>query len=408
MHILFLTDNFPPEVNAVATRVFERARYWIKWGHQVTIITSVPNMPQGKVYAGYKNKWYQEEVMEGIRVIRVKTFIAANKGFLLRTLDFMSYIVPAFFASLRVKQPDIVTCTSPQFFVAVTAWLVSCAKRKPYILELGDLWPASITAVGAMKDSRVIHWLERLELFLYRQAKAIVLVTEAFKNNLISRGINAQKLFVARNGVELSTYSPQKKNQELLSQYGLSDKYVMTYIGTHGPAQELSRVLDAAATLQSVCPKVHFLFVGDGAMKASLLQQSERLKLSNVTFVPPQPKSSMPEYWALGDVALVHLKHHNTFSEVIPSKMFEVMGMGLPILFSGPKGEASDILEKTGAALCVLVDDQAAFVQAVSSLVEDKCLRERCAALALEAAPQHSRENQARQVLDVYKTVLGG
>ena len=166
MHILFLTDNFPPEVNASASRVFERACYWVAWGHQVTVLTCAPNFPDGKIFSGYKNKWYQVEEMNGIRVVRVKTFITVNKGFLLRIIDFLSYMFMAIIAGIVQKKPDVIVATSPQFFAAVGGWFLGKLKRKPFVFELGDLWPASIRVVMDKPESRVLDLIEKLELFL--------------------------------------------------------------------------------------------------------------------------------------------------------------------------------------------------------------------------------------------------
>jgi len=170
MHILFLSDNFPPEVNAPASRTFEHCREWVKLGHQVTVVTCAPNFPSGKVFGGYENKLWQQEVMDGIRVIRVWSYITANEGFLKRVLDYVSYMAMAVLASFFVRKVDVVIGTSPQFFTACAAYLVGLCKRCPWVFELRDLWPESIRAVGAMKESRVLDWLEKLELFLYRKA----------------------------------------------------------------------------------------------------------------------------------------------------------------------------------------------------------------------------------------------
>jgi hypothetical protein len=152
MHVLFLTENFPPETNAAATRVYERACYWIEAGHQVTVMTCAPNFPHGRLMDGYRNRWRQVEEMSGIRVVRVKSYIAANEGIVRRTLDFLSFMATAFFFGLFEKKPDVVVATSPQFFAAVGGWLLATCRRRPFVFELGDLWPASIIAVGAMKD----------------------------------------------------------------------------------------------------------------------------------------------------------------------------------------------------------------------------------------------------------------
>ena len=187
MKILFISDNFPPERNAAASRVYERACYWIKWGHQVTVITCAPNFPEGKLFPGYKNKFYQVEYLDGIRVVRVKSLIAANKGFFMRILDVMSFTLPAMLASLFQERPAVIAATSPSLFAAVAALLVAKMRRLPFIFEVSDLWPASIVGVGAMRDSAVIRWLEKLELFLYRHAAEIIVLSPAFKANLIAR-----------------------------------------------------------------------------------------------------------------------------------------------------------------------------------------------------------------------------
>ena len=187
MHILFLSDNFPPEVNAPASRSHEHCRQWVAAGEQVTVITCAPNFPHGRVFPGFRNRFWQEEVVDGIRVIRVWTYISANEGFIKRVLDYQSYMLAAILAAFFVRRVDVVIATSPQFFTAVAGWAVGALKRIPYVFELRDLWPESIKAVGAMQAGPVLAWLEKLELFLYRRAQRIVSVTHAFRAARIHR-----------------------------------------------------------------------------------------------------------------------------------------------------------------------------------------------------------------------------
>lgn len=405
MHILFFTDNFPPEVNAAATRVFERARYWVQWGHQVTIITSAPNFPEGEVYAGYKNKWYQVESMSGMRVVRVKTFIAANKGFLLRILDFVSYILPGLVAGLIQKKPDVIACTSPQFFVSVTAWVASVFRRKPFVFEVSDLWPESIKAVGAMGDSVIIRLLEKLELFLYRRAKSVVLLTESFKVNLIERGINSEKLYVILNGVEMSQYSPREKNIDLVKKYDLKNHLVVGYIGNHGPAQDLGRFLNIISYIK--LDKVKFLFVGSGADKERLLLQAQEKSLNNVIFIDKVLKNDIANYWSVFDVALVSLKQHEAFKKVIPSKIFEIMGMGLPIFYVGPEGDASQLIANAEAGLVCADKKDEDIASELMALLEDKSRRVELAKKSFSASYLYGRDKQAEKYLEVLLSSLG-
>ena len=407
MRILFLTENFPPETNAAATRVHERALYWVKDGHLVTIITSAPNFPQGKLYAGWKNKWYQTEIHEGIRVVRIKTYIAANRGTTRRMLDFISFMITAFFAGLFEKRPDVIAATSPQFFAAVCGWALGSVRRIPFVFELGDLWPASIIAVGAMRPNFYLQLMEKLELFLYRRSASVAALTHAFKKNLIKRGISANKISVVINGVDLWRYAPQSRDVNLAKAWDLENKFVFGYVGTHGMAHGLSNILDAAELLKHR-DDIRFLFVGDGAERTALISYAKKLQLNNIVFLPPQPKEMMPKVWSLCNVALVHLKNTPTFAEVIPSKMFEAMGMGLPVLMALPSGEATEILEQDGAGIAIPPEDPKALADAVQQLCDDKALLKKLQKQSLAAAPLHSRKSQAQQMINVLTAAAEG
>ncbi|WP_413570390.1 glycosyltransferase family 4 protein [Bdellovibrio sp. HCB117] len=400
--IFFLSDNFPPERNAAATRVSERGVYWVEAGHDLSVLTSVPNMPEGKIYAGYKNRWFQRDQFLGIKVFRVKTFIAANEGFALRILDFLSYMVTSFFAGLFLvnRKHDFIVATSPQFFTAVSAWALAKVKGKPFIFELGDLWPESIRAVGAMKASWVLDQIEKVELFLYRQSAAVIALTDDFKANLIRRGIPAEKIFVVKNGVDLRRHSPQPKDEALLKELGLEDKFVVSYIGTMGSAHDLLRVLQAAKALQNSGElKVVFLFVGAGAELQMLKSFAEAQALRNVVFVAPQGKERIGLYWNLSDIALVHLKNSDTFRSVIPSKMFEAMGYAKPVLLVAPQGEASQILMDAKAGWHLADYQESTFLQTLKRLSSQPEEVRRVAQTSLEASKQFTRERQANEFI---------
>lgn len=402
MHILFLTDNFPPESNAPASRTFEHCREWIAAGHQVTVITCAPNFPKGKVFEGYSNRLWQKETMSGIRVIRVWSYITANEGFVKRILDYQSFMLSATLAAPFVRGVDVVVGTSPQFFTACAAYLVSRMKRIPYVFELRDMWPESIKAVGAMKDSAVIRVLERIEMFLYRKAARIVTVTHAFKDTLMRRGIDGQKIDVVTNGVDLSHFSPMPKDAQLLEQHGLNGKFVAGYIGTHGMAHGLETLLEAAKSLQQMpgAENIPLLFLGEGARKADLLSQAQAMGLVNVVFLDAVPKDQVARYWSILDVAVIHLRKTELFTTVIPSKLFECMGMGLPVLH-GVAGESADIVrsEEVGA---VFESENAE--QLVAGLLRMRDEPEAYAVYKLNglaAATRYDRKNLALKLLQI-------
>ena len=407
MKILFLTENYPPETNAAANRVHERAKFWADWGHDVTVITCAPNFPKGRLHEGYTNKWYQTGVMDGIRVVRVKTFISANEGVVLRMLDFLSFMITGFVASLFQKCPDVVVATSPQFFTAVAGWAVGLCRRRPFVFELGDIWPASIIAVGAMEPSLMIRMFERLELFLYRRSAAIVALTPKFKENLIGRGIEGDKISIVINGVDIDRFRKTPRDKALAAEWGLKDKFVIGYIGTHGMAHGLSNVLEAAARLRDN-DRVMFLFVGDGAERDDLISLAAEKGLENVRFIESQPREKVPAIWSVCDVALVHLRDSVVFSEVIPSKIFEAMAMELPTLLVAPQGVASDIVLSTRSGVWAPAEQPDRLAHVAARLAEKPRLLEMLGRNGAAASGRFSRRRQAEEMIKVLEDAAAG
>jgi colanic acid biosynthesis glycosyl transferase WcaI len=405
MRILFLSDNFPPECNAPASRLHEHARYWVAEGHEVTVITGAPNFPEGKLFAGYRNVWRQAEMLDGIRVVRVKTYMTANQRFLKRTLDYMSFMASATFFGLFERRPDVIVATSPQFFCAQGGWLLSVLRRRPFVFELRDLWPASIVAVGALKRGVLVRLLERLELFLYRQADAIVSVTNSFREDLVRRGIERSKIEVVLNGADLSWCAPRPRDRALATEFGLQDKFVVGYLGTHGMAHGLDRVLEAAERLRHRS-HVAFFFAGSGAERGHVERLVRERGLDNVRMIPGQPKERVAALWSLCDLALIPLRNDPVFATVIPSKLFEAMGNGVPVLMSVPEGEATGIVTDTGCGVTVPPEDPAAMAEAIGALAGDPQRMARLRTVARSAAPGYSREDQARRMAGVLQNVL--
>jgi glycosyltransferase involved in cell wall biosynthesis len=409
VHILFLTDNFAPEVNAPASRTFEHCREWVKAGHQVTVITGVPNFPKGKVFDGYRNRLWQQETIAGIRVIRVWTYITANEGFAKRTLDYLSYMFTGFFASLFVRQVDLVVGTSPQFFTVCAAYVTSLFKRVPWVFELRDIWPESIRVVGAMKPSKVLDLLERVELFLYRKASAIISVTYAFRISLIRRGVDGSKIHVVTNGVDISRFSPRDKDAALVGQHGLQDKFVAGYIGTHGLAHALDTILEAARALKDSPEgdRFRFILLGDGANKAALCQRALDVGLDNVIFVDSVSKDEVVRYWSLLDVSIIHLKKDELFTTVIPSKLFECMGMAIPVLH-GVQGESADILKREDVGLLFEPENSDALIQGLHCMANDQFLLNRFKTNGPIAAKRYDRMALALNMLKIIEKLSKG
>lgn len=400
MKILFLTDNFPPEVNAPATRTLEHCREWVKAGHDVTVITCHPNYPIGKVYDGYRNCWKKKEVVEGIKVIRVWTYITSNKGFFKRILDYISFSFTSFFAGLFLKC-DVIVATSPQFFTALSGRTLHFFKRKPWIMEVRDLWPDSIKSVGAMKEGMVLRYFSKEEKWCYKSANRIVVVTDTFKKVISEKGIPAEKISVVKNGANLELFKPRGKSPELVEKYGLDGKVVLGYVGTIGMAHKLDFLIDCVKGL----PGCKLMILGAGAEKEALVEKVANEKIANVFFVDPVSKDKVADYVALQDLALVNLRRDPLFTTVIPSKIFETSAMHIPIML-GVDGEARSLVEKYGAGLFYEPENKDDFLAKLNRLISDRELYATCQEGCDRLAKDFDRKRLAQDMLEAIESVV--
>jgi glycosyltransferase involved in cell wall biosynthesis len=370
LKILFLTHYFYPEVNAPAARTLEHCRAWVDAGHEVVVVTCVPNHPKGKIYPGYKNALYQSEVKDGIKVYRLFTWVAPNAGFLKRVCNFLTYMFMSIFAAPFLPKADIVVSTSPQFFAGLAGYFVSRIKRARWVLEIRDLWPESAIAVGAIKNERLIRATEGLESFMYRKADAVVSVTDSFVAHIAARNVPESRIHVIKNGVDLAFYDPAVTRDAAAVDARLEGKYVAAYVGTHGMAHALHTALEAAALLKHR-EDIVFLMVGDGAEKERLVKLRDEMQLTNVIMLDQKPKDAMPAIWAVTDVSLVLLKNEELFKTVLPSKIVESMAMKRPIIL-GVRGEAQALVESAGAGICIEPENAEQLANAVVSLADNR------------------------------------
>lgn len=403
MRILLLTDNYPPETGAPSHRCSAHAKRWISRGHHVNVVTSFPNFPHGKVFGGYRQSLYKREILDTVDVLRVPTVIFANRGFVRRIIDFLSFMVTGTIASFFVGRPDVVIATSPQFFTAVAGWMVSRIYRRPFVFEIRDLWPDSIIAVGAMKEGMAIGMLRGVERFLYRQAELIVMVSNASRDLLIERGVDASKIIVVTNGID-TALTPGEPPAELRPSLGLEGKVVVSYIGTVGMAHGLQLILDAAEQCRTRLSDIQFMIVGAGAELGDLQQQAKARDLANVTFVGQVPHAEIVNYWRISDITLVLLRDTPLFRTVIPSKIFEAMATGTPVI-TNVRGELQSILEPLGAAEMIEPDSLSALVDAIDRLVKDPVRRRALSAAALETAKRYDRIELADKMLDALQAL---
>lgn len=399
MRILFFSHYFPPEGNAPASRTFDHCTRWAAAGHEVTVVTCAPNHPRGRLYPGYRNRPRQVEYMEGVRVVRVMTYLAANEGAWRRTANYLSYLAAAVPAGLLEPRPDVVIATSPQFFCGWAGVLASRLRRRPFLLEIRDLWPESIAAVDAMRSRTALRLLEKLERGMYRAARHIVTVGDGYRARLIERGVEPHRISVVMNGVDRTRFFPREADRDLAGRLGVAGRFVVTYCGTIGMAHGLEVVLRAGRLLiERGRRDVVFLLAGDGARRRELRDAAARSGLDNVIFAGRLDTGIIPEVLSLSDACLVHLRSSPTFTSVMPSKIFEAAAMARPVIL-GVDGFARTFVENAGCGVYVEPEDERGLVEAILRLAADAALRERLGRAGLDLAGACDRDRLAERYL---------
>jgi len=407
MKILFFSHYFPPEGNAPASRTYENCKRWVQAGHEVTVVTCAPNVPNGVVYDGYRNRLCQRQMIDGVKVIRVWTYMAANKGIFRRILNYVSFMLSSVFFSLFLKRPDVIIATSPQFFCGWAGVIVSQLRRTTFILEIRDIWPEGIIAVGALTNKRIIILLETLEKWMYALANTIVAVGDGYKNEIVKRGIDPRKIAVIPNGADIAFYRPCDKNAALIRLLGLENKFICSFNGTIGMTSGLTVILRAARILKKrESNNICFLLVGDGAVREELQRQAEAEHLENVLFAGSKKKKDMPKFLSIADVCLVHLKRRNLFKTTLPSKLFEALAMGKPVIL-GVEGHAAQVLKTAQGGICIEPENEEALIKALETLVSNPDAGKRFGRLGREYVLEHfNRDTLATHYLDLIKTIV--
>ena len=380
MRILFLSHYFPPEVNAAASRTWAHTRRWAAAGHDVTVITCAPHHPTGVLYPGYRNRLRRATVIDGVRVVRVWTWLAANAGTWRRLANFLTFAAGAVLAGLFERRPDVVAATSPQFFCGWAGVLLGWLRRAPFVLEVRDLWPASIAAVGVSRPRTALRLVAGLERRMYRAAAHIVTVWDSYRDEIAARGIAPARISVVSNGVDGRVFRPQAKDPARARRLGVSGRFVVAYCGTVGMAHGLEVALRAAALLAARGRReVAFVVAGAGARLAALRREAERRSLDNVVFTGQIDAAAVPPLLALADVCLVHLRRAPLFETVVPSKIFEAAAMRRPIIL-GVRGAAQRLVEDLGCGICVDPENEEELAAAIERLADDADLRTRLGA----------------------------
>jgi len=373
MKILFMAQCYAPENVSAAVLITELAVDLAKRGHQVTIVTGAPNYPQGKVFEGYRNSLFTAETLDGVRVIRTWSYISPSKKTPPRLLHYGTYSATAFYGGLFAGRPDVIVSYSPPLPLGLSAWLLSRIFRVPWVLQIEDLFPDAAVAAGVMTNKKIISFFHGIERFLYRHAQRISVISRNFRQNLLAKGIRNSKIKLIPVWADPELVRPMKKQNSFRRQYLLDDKFIVMYAGNIGLTSCLEDVLQAAEILQSN-KDVQFVIVGEGVKKDALEAQAQARQLSNILFLPFQPRESFPEMLAAADLGLVTLNAGAALSS-LPSKIFNVMASARPILAVTPPGsEVMQIVEEAGCGWNVPPQSPEKLAEIIIQLKEQETL----------------------------------
>ncbi|MCU1486949.1 MAG: glycosyl transferase group 1 [Actinomycetia bacterium] len=370
MRVLIVTHYYPPEVGAPQARLSDLATMWAAAGHDVTVLTGMPNHPTGVVPPAYRRRLRVREDVDGVRVVRTWLYATPNEGILRKTLGHLSFMVSSVLLGGRaVGRQDVVVVSSPTFFSIFSAWFLARTRSARFVLEVRDLWPAIFVELGVLRNRTVIAALEVLERWAYRVADRVVVVTDGFRDVLVGDGVPAAKVEVIPNGVDLTRFDGTADGSRVRAALGGvgPETCVVLYAGAHGISHALPAVLAAAS--RSAADDVRWVFVGEGAAKRALVAEASARGLDKVSFHAAVPRDEMAALLAAADVCLVSLRDIPLFRTFIPSKMFEYLAVGRPVI-GLVAGEPAAILTAAGAVV-VPPEDADALAAAVRSLATD-------------------------------------
>jgi colanic acid biosynthesis glycosyl transferase WcaI len=409
--ILYVSQYFPPEMGAPAGRAAELSRLWVEDGHEVTVLTGIPNHPTGIVPPEYRSKFRRlvtHDAYHGVNVVRTWLLPFPNRKAYERMLNYSSFCISSATTGVFLDKPDLVIATSPQLLVGLSGWWLARYNGVPFVFEVRDLWPESLAAVGMGGPNSLLHRsLASVAGFLYRSCDRLVVVTPAFKEYLIQYWrVPDEKIFVVQNGVETSLFSRLASNVAIRRELGAEEKFVASYIGTMGNAHGLETLLEAASHLRERAPHVLFLLVGEGAEKARIVSLARSRGLTNVRFVDQQPRDKVPAYITASDACLVLLKRTELFKTVLPTKMLEFMSCARPVIL-GVDGHARSVMEQANAGIFFTPEDPAALADGVMRLAADPGLRESLGRNGRQHILHYfSRQDTAKLYLDVLQDLL--
>lgn len=396
MRALLVHQAFASGQEAGGTRHFEFGRHIVAAGHQFTVITADVSYLTGRAVTAAA----QEERLEGVRILRAHTPKTLHRSFMWRAGAFVAFMFGAVWTSRHAGRVDVVVGTTPPIFQAAAAWLIAAIRRVPFVLEVRDLWPEFAIALGVLRNPILIRLARWLESFLYRMASHIIVNSPAYRDYLLARGIAAERVTLIPNGVDPEMFTPHADGRRIRERLGLNGRFIVTYAGALGLANDIGTLLDAAALLRDR-PEICVLLVGDGKERARLEASARERGLDNVIFAGAQPKADMAEWLAASDACVAILRDIPEFRTTYPNKVFDYMAAGRPTILA-IEGVIGDVLREAGGGIIVGPGNSRALADAVLALQADPSAARAMGASARQLVDaKFNRADHARQFLEL-------
>ena len=410
LSIGYLIQEFPPEGGAGPARAAEMSARWIANGARVTVVTGMPNrrLPgraDGDLHPEYRGRYFTDDYWRGIRVLRSWAYASSKKSFLRTIINNGSFMTTgAAHALARLGRPDVLIASSPPFLPHLAGAIVAGLRRVPLVLEVRDLWPDYLVGLGMLeREGAAARSLFELERWLLKRAAHVVVVTESFRKRIIGKGVHPERVSVISNGVDTTSYRPDNSAPPIAALERKGAEFLVGYLGTFGAGQALSAIVDAAAILATEAPDVKLALVGEGPDWNRVKQRAAELRLTNLVIERSIERSSTRAFYNSLDLCLVPLASVDIFQETVPSKIFEIMACGRPVLAS-LRGEAEAIVRSSGGGTTVAPGDARAIADGIKSIRS----MSPGARLAMgERGMAYVRDNYRREVLaDRYLEIL--
>jgi colanic acid biosynthesis glycosyl transferase WcaI len=364
MRVLILSQYYDPEP---VPKPSELAQALSENGHAVEVLTGFPNYPSGELYAGYRLHLFERSTVSGISVIRTYEYPYHGKHIVGRLLNYGSLVASMILAIPRLGSADVMYVWHPPLTIGVAAWVVSRARRIPFVYDVQDIWPESAVLSGLLRPGPLVRLISRLEKFIYKRADHILVVTDGARANLMEKGVDPKKVSVMPHWIDETLFAsvPAEEVEGIREKHGWGDRFVVLFGGNLGLVQGLDTVIKAASSLDP--DRIRIVLLGDGSDRERLRRLAVDLQVSDrVQFIDRHPMSAMPGFMAAADVLLVHLKRSELSRYVIPTKTFAYLAAGKPILMA-MEGAAADMVQAAGAGMVIEPDDPVELANAISA-----------------------------------------